>query len=96
MLRLKKASSQSTRPNRGSADQGCNSRASVRDRIPGASPRTKRLSTISRNVKVPIVVRLTGTNEQEAVKILQGIGMTALSDMDEAVSQVVARAREAA
>ncbi len=47
-------------------------------------------------VKVPIVVRLTGTNEQEAVKILQGIGMTALSDMDEAVSQVVARAREAA
>lgn len=47
-------------------------------------------------MKVPIVVRLTGTNEQEAVKILQGIGMTALSDMDEAVSQVVARAREAA
>ncbi len=47
-------------------------------------------------VKVPIVVRLTGTNEQEAVKILQGIGMAALSDMDEAVSQVVARAREAA
>ena len=36
--------------------------------------------------KVPIVVRLTGTNEKEARKILQGIGMTALSDMDEAVS----------
>ena len=47
-------------------------------------------------VKVPIVVRLTGTNEKEAVKILQGIGMTALSDMDEAVSQVVALVREAA
>ncbi len=47
-------------------------------------------------VKVPIVVRLTGTNEAEAVKILQGIGMTALSDMDEAVRQVVALAREAA
>jgi succinyl-CoA synthetase beta subunit len=47
-------------------------------------------------VKVPIVVRLTGTNEQEAVKILQGIGMTALSDMDEAVSKVVALVREAA
>jgi succinyl-CoA synthetase beta subunit len=47
-------------------------------------------------VKVPIVVRLTGTNEQEAVKILQGIGMTALSDMDEAVSQVVKLVREAA
>jgi succinyl-CoA synthetase beta subunit len=40
-------------------------------------------------VKVPIVVRLTGTNEAEAVKILEGIGMTALSDMDEAVSKVV-------
>ena len=47
-------------------------------------------------VKVPIVVRLTGTNEQEAVKILRGIGMTALSDMDEAVSQVVKLVGEAA
>jgi succinyl-CoA synthetase beta subunit len=47
-------------------------------------------------VKVPIVVRLTGTNEAIAVKILQGIGMTALSDMDEAVEQVVKLAREAA
>jgi succinyl-CoA synthetase beta subunit len=47
-------------------------------------------------VKVPIVVRLTGTNEAEAVKILQGIGMTALSDMDEAVSQVVKLVKEAA
>ncbi|MEO8634468.1 MAG: ADP-forming succinate--CoA ligase subunit beta [Gemmatimonadales bacterium] len=47
-------------------------------------------------VKVPIVVRLTGTNEVEAVKILQGIGMKALSDMDEAVQQVVALVKEAA
>ncbi len=47
-------------------------------------------------VKVPIVVRLTGTNEKEAVKILEGIGMTALSDMDEAVSRVVSLAKEAA
>ena len=47
-------------------------------------------------VKVPIVVRLTGTNQVEAVKILRGIGMTALSDMDEAVQKVVALAREAA
>ncbi|HTS89643.1 MAG TPA: ADP-forming succinate--CoA ligase subunit beta [Gemmatimonadales bacterium] len=47
-------------------------------------------------VRVPIVVRLTGTNEAEAVKILQGIGMTALSDMDEAVRNVVGLAREAA
>ena len=47
-------------------------------------------------VKVPIVVRLTGTNEAEAVKILRGIGMTALSDMDEAVRQVVAVVKGAA
>ena len=47
-------------------------------------------------VKVPIVVRLTGTNEAIAVKILQGIGMTALSDMDESVQKVVALAKEAA
>ncbi|HEU4763998.1 MAG TPA: ADP-forming succinate--CoA ligase subunit beta [Gemmatimonadales bacterium] len=47
-------------------------------------------------VKVPIVVRLTGTNEAEAVKILKGIGMEALNDMDEAVSRVVKLAKEAA
>ena len=47
-------------------------------------------------VRVPIVVRLTGTNEAEAFKILQGIGMTALSDMDEAVQRVVKLVREAA
>ncbi|MGH7532842.1 MAG: succinate--CoA ligase subunit beta, partial [Gemmatimonadales bacterium] len=47
-------------------------------------------------VKVPIVVRLTGTNEAEAVKILKGIGMEALSDMDEAVARVVKLVREAA
>ena len=47
-------------------------------------------------VQVPIVVRLTGTNEAEAVEILQGIGMTALSDIDDAVQQVVKLAREAA
>jgi succinyl-CoA synthetase beta subunit len=47
-------------------------------------------------VTVPIVVRLTGTNEAEAFKILKGIGMTALSDMDEAVQQVVKLVKEAA
>ncbi len=47
-------------------------------------------------VKVPIVVRLTGTNEAEAFRILQGIGMTALSEMDEAVQRVVKAAKEAA
>jgi succinyl-CoA synthetase beta subunit len=47
-------------------------------------------------VSVPIVIRLTGTNEAEAIKILEGVGMTALSDMDEAVQRVVKLARKAA
>jgi succinyl-CoA synthetase beta subunit len=47
-------------------------------------------------VNVPIVIRLTGTNEAEAIRILEGVGMTALSDMDEAVERVVQLARKAA
>src|SRR2546429_3046023 len=44
-------------------------------------------------LKVPMVIRLTGTNEQEAVGILTRAGYTALTDMDDAVKQAVARAR---
>ncbi len=47
-------------------------------------------------VPVPIVIRLTGTNEQEAVRILAAVGMAALTDMDEAVKQAVAAVRGAA
>ncbi len=47
-------------------------------------------------VGVPIVIRLTGTNEADAIRILRGVGMTALSDMDEAVQQVVKTVKEAA
>jgi succinyl-CoA synthetase beta subunit len=47
-------------------------------------------------VRVPIVIRLTGTNEAEAIRILNAVGMTALSDMDEAVQRVVQLAREGA
>ena len=47
-------------------------------------------------VNVPIVIRLTGTNEVEAIRILEGVGMRALSDMDQAVQQAVALARAAA
>ncbi len=43
-------------------------------------------------LKVPIVIRLTGTNEREAVEILTRAGFAALTDMDEAVKQAVARA----
>ncbi len=47
-------------------------------------------------VNVPIVIRLTGTNEVEALRILDGAGMPAMNDMDAAVSRAVALAKEAA
>ncbi|MBC7789664.1 MAG: ADP-forming succinate--CoA ligase subunit beta [Anaerolineae bacterium] len=40
-------------------------------------------------LRVPIVIRLTGTNEEIAVKILEENGFTALTDMDEAVQKAV-------
>ncbi|MGH9262177.1 MAG: succinate--CoA ligase subunit beta, partial [Acidimicrobiales bacterium] len=43
-------------------------------------------------LRVPLVIRLTGTNEAEAVAILTRAGFAALTDMDEAVRQAVARA----
>ncbi|HET8650095.1 MAG TPA: ADP-forming succinate--CoA ligase subunit beta [Gemmatimonadales bacterium] len=48
------------------------------------------------DVTVPIVIRLTGTNEEKAIRILEANGMQALSDMDEAVQKVVAAAGRAA
>ena len=44
---------------------------------------------------VPLVIRLTGTNEALAVQILTQAGFSALTDMDEAVKQAVAKARVA-
>ncbi len=44
-------------------------------------------------LKVPIVIRLTGTNEEIAMKILQDNGFSASSDMDEAVKNAVALAK---
>jgi succinyl-CoA synthetase beta subunit len=46
-------------------------------------------------VEVPIVIRLTGTNEAQAIQILQNVGMSALNDMDEAVKQAVRLAKGA-
>ncbi|MEX2110002.1 MAG: ADP-forming succinate--CoA ligase subunit beta [Gemmatimonadaceae bacterium] len=43
-------------------------------------------------LKVPLVIRLTGTNEEIAVEILKRAGMTAMTDMDEAVKKAVALA----
>ncbi len=48
------------------------------------------------NIRIPIVIRLTGTNEKEARELLSKRGLMALSDMDEAVRAVIARAAEAA
>jgi succinyl-CoA synthetase beta subunit len=50
-------------------------------------------ATKANPLKIPIVIRLTGTNEEIAMKILQENGFTASSDMDEAVEQAVALAK---
>ena len=44
-------------------------------------------------LQVPIVIRLIGTNEQLAVDILTKAGFSALTDMDDAVKQAVAKVR---
>ena len=52
---------------------------------------TKRLA-----FDLPMVIRLTGTNEDLAVEILKKAGFSALTDMDEAVQKAVGIAQEAA
>ncbi|HJU90622.1 MAG TPA: ADP-forming succinate--CoA ligase subunit beta [Gemmatimonadaceae bacterium] len=49
-------------------------------------------ATKAKPLTVPIVIRLTGTNEEIAVKILQENGFSAMTDMDEAVQKAVALA----
>ena len=46
-------------------------------------------ATKANPLKVPIVIRLTGTNEEIAVRILQENGFSAMTDMDEAVQRAV-------
>jgi succinyl-CoA synthetase beta subunit len=41
------------------------------------------------DISVPIVIRLTGTNEELAVQILEGAGFSAMTDMDAAVERAV-------
>ena len=50
-------------------------------------------ATKANPLKVPLVIRLTGTNEELAMKILTDNGFTASKDMDEAVKQAVALAK---
>jgi succinyl-CoA synthetase beta subunit len=40
-------------------------------------------------VKVPIVIRLTGTNEKEALEILERVGLPATNSMDEVVKKAI-------
>jgi succinyl-CoA synthetase beta subunit len=46
-------------------------------------------------INVPLVIRLTGTNEKEGVAILEAAGMSAATSMDEVVEKAVALAAEA-
>lgn len=50
-------------------------------------------ATKANPLKIPIVIRLTGTNEEIAMKILTDNGFSASSDMDEAVQKAVALAK---
>lgn len=50
-------------------------------------------ATRANPLKIPIVIRLTGTNEDIAMKILTENGFTASSDMDEAVKKAVELAK---
>ena len=50
-------------------------------------------ATKANPLKIPIVIRLTGTNEEIAMKILTENGFSASSDMDEAVQKAVALAK---
>ena len=52
-------------------------------------------ATRSLPLKVPLVIRLTGTNEELGVQILKQAGFSALTDMDEAVKQAVAQVKAA-
>jgi succinyl-CoA synthetase beta subunit len=46
-------------------------------------------------IEVPLVIRLTGTNEQEALRILGAAGYSATTSMDEVVQKAVELARRA-
>jgi succinyl-CoA synthetase beta subunit len=50
-------------------------------------------ATSQNPLTVPIVIRLTGTNEEIAMKILGEHGFSASSDMDEAVKKAVELAK---
>jgi succinyl-CoA synthetase beta subunit len=52
-------------------------------------------ATRSIDIGVPIVIRLTGTNEEQALEILKNAGFEAYTSMDEVVSKAVELANQA-
>jgi len=50
-------------------------------------------ATRSADIGVPIVIRLTGTNEEVALEILEGAGFSAFTSMDEVVEKAVELSR---
>jgi succinyl-CoA synthetase beta subunit len=48
------------------------------------------------DIKVPLVIRLTGTNEKLALEILEKAGFSATTSMDDVVQKAVALAEKAA
>jgi succinyl-CoA synthetase beta subunit len=48
------------------------------------------------DIKVPLVIRLTGTNDKQAVEILKQAGISATTSMDDVVKQAVELAKKAA
>ena len=48
------------------------------------------------DLRVPLVVRLVGTNQQEGREILAAAGITTVDTMNEAAERVVAAAQQAA
>ncbi len=45
------------------------------------------------DIKLPIVIRLTGTNEEQGIKILADAGFSAFTSMDEVVQKAVELAK---
>jgi len=44
-------------------------------------------------VRVPLVIRLVGTNQEEGRRLLEAAGLTVVDSMDEAARKVVAAAK---
>ena len=46
------------------------------------------------DLKIPLVIRLIGTNQEKGRKMLQEVGIVAFSDMNEAIAEAVKLAQK--